>query len=112
MRTLVKNGASIGSAATLLGGVTVGECAMIGAGSVVTKDVPPYAVVAGNPARVLRFLRAPNGSESNRIPDDRDSPPLIDGDSDQCGVGFDHLDVGVPTRPNGKERHLAVAATT
>lgn len=112
MRTLVKNGASIGSAATLLGGVTVGECAMIGAGSVVTKDVPPYAVVAGNPARVLRFLRAPNGSESNRIPDDRDSHPLIDGDSDQCRVGFDHLGVGVPTRPNGKERHLAVAATT
>lgn len=112
LRTLVKNGASIGSAATLLGGVTVGECAMIGAGSVVTKDVPPYAVVAGNPARVLRYLRAPNGSESNRIPDDRDTHPLIDEDSDQCGVGFDHLDVGVSTRPNGKDRHLALAATT
>ena len=54
LRTLVKNGASIGSAATLLGGVTVGECAMIGAGSVVTKDVPPYAAVAGNPARQLK----------------------------------------------------------
>src|SRR3954447_22283240 len=52
--TLVKRGASIGSGATLLGGITVGENAIIGAGSVVTKDVPPNSVVAGNPARVLR----------------------------------------------------------
>jgi acetyltransferase-like isoleucine patch superfamily enzyme len=52
--TLVKKGASIGSSATLLCGITVGEGALIGAGSVVTKDVPPHAVVAGNPARVLR----------------------------------------------------------
>ncbi len=54
--TLVKRGASIGSSATLLCGITVGEHALIGAGSVVTRDVPPYAVVAGNPARVLRTL--------------------------------------------------------
>jgi acetyltransferase-like isoleucine patch superfamily enzyme len=54
--TLVKRGASIGSGATVLCGVTVGEYALVGAGSVVTKDVPPYAVVAGNPARVLRQL--------------------------------------------------------
>jgi acetyltransferase-like isoleucine patch superfamily enzyme len=54
--TLVKRGASIGSSATLLCGVTVGEYAMVGAGSVVTKDVPPYTVVAGNPARVLKTL--------------------------------------------------------
>ncbi len=52
--TLVKRGASIGSSATLLCGITIGEGAMVGAGSVVTKDVPPYTVVAGNPARVLR----------------------------------------------------------
>jgi acetyltransferase-like isoleucine patch superfamily enzyme len=50
--TLVKRGAAIGSGATLLCGITVGEGAMIGAGSVVTKDVPPGAVVLGNPARV------------------------------------------------------------
>jgi acetyltransferase-like isoleucine patch superfamily enzyme len=52
--TVVKRGASIGSSATLLCGITVGECAVVGAGSVVTKDVPPGAVVAGNPARVLK----------------------------------------------------------
>ncbi len=51
--TVVKEGASIGSGATLLGGITVGENAIIGAGSVVTKDVAPNTTVAGNPARVL-----------------------------------------------------------
>jgi len=52
--TVVKRGASIGSGATLLGGITVGENAIVGAGSVVTKDVPPNTTVAGNPARVLK----------------------------------------------------------
>jgi len=52
--TRVKRGASVGSGATILCGVTIGEGAIIGAGSVVTKDVPDGAVVAGNPARVLR----------------------------------------------------------
>jgi len=52
--TLVKRGASIGSGATLLCGITVGEYAIVGAGSVVTKDVPGGAVVAGNPARLLK----------------------------------------------------------
>jgi acetyltransferase-like isoleucine patch superfamily enzyme len=51
--TLVKRGASIGSGATLLCGITIGENALVGAGSVVTKDVPPGAVVAGNPARII-----------------------------------------------------------
>jgi acetyltransferase-like isoleucine patch superfamily enzyme len=54
--TVVKRGASIGSNATLLCGITIGEGAVIGAGSVVTKDVPARAVVAGNPARILRTL--------------------------------------------------------
>jgi acetyltransferase-like isoleucine patch superfamily enzyme len=54
--TLVKKGASIGSSATLLCGITVGECAIVGAGSVVTKDVPAHSVVAGNPAKVLKVL--------------------------------------------------------
>ena len=51
-QTLIKKGASIGANATIVCGVTVGEYALIGAGSVVTKDVPPYALVYGNPARV------------------------------------------------------------
>ena len=54
--TVVKRGASIGSSATLLCGITVGENAMIGAGSLVTKDVPPGVIVAGNPARVIRRI--------------------------------------------------------
>jgi acetyltransferase-like isoleucine patch superfamily enzyme len=52
--TFVRKGASIGSSATILAGVTVGEKAIVGAGSVVTKDVPPLTIVAGNPARILR----------------------------------------------------------
>lgn len=54
--TLVKRGASIGSGAVLLCGVTIGENALVGAGSVVTKDVPADTVVAGNPARVMRRI--------------------------------------------------------
>jgi acetyltransferase-like isoleucine patch superfamily enzyme len=52
--TRIGRRASIGSHATILGGVTVGENALVGAGAVVTRDVPPGAVVAGNPARILR----------------------------------------------------------
>src|SRR5581483_6534569 len=54
--TLVKRGASIGSGATLLCGITIGERAMIGAGSVVTKDVPDGAIVVGKPARVIKRI--------------------------------------------------------
>ena len=62
--TVVKRGASIGSGATLLCGITIGENAIIGAGSVVTRDVPANTVAAGNPARVLRSLK--EGEESER----------------------------------------------
>jgi acetyltransferase-like isoleucine patch superfamily enzyme len=55
-RTLVKKGASIGSGVTILANVVIGEGALVGAGSVVTKDVPPYGVVVGNPARLVRTL--------------------------------------------------------
>ncbi len=57
--TFVRRGASIGSGATILGKITIGENAIVGAGSVVTRDVPANAVVAGNPARVLRYLAMP-----------------------------------------------------
>lgn len=55
--TFIKKGASIGSSATILAGVTIGEYAIIGSGAVVTKDVPSLTVVAGNPAKVLRKLK-------------------------------------------------------
>jgi len=54
--TTIKQRASIGSNATILCGITIGEGAIIGAGSVVTKDVPAHTIVAGNPARILRNL--------------------------------------------------------
>lgn len=55
--TLVRHGASIGSGATVMSGVTIGEGALVGAGAVVTKDVPPFAVVAGVPARIVGDAR-------------------------------------------------------
>ena len=58
--TVVRKGASIGSGATILSKVTVGNNAIVGAGSVVTKDVPDNAIVAGNPARFLRFISEEN----------------------------------------------------
>jgi UDP-2-acetamido-3-amino-2,3-dideoxy-glucuronate N-acetyltransferase len=63
--TWVRKGASIGSGATILSNVVIGEHAIVGAGSVVTRDVPPYAVVAGNPARVLRRLTTEEGAPND-----------------------------------------------
>jgi acetyltransferase-like isoleucine patch superfamily enzyme len=61
-RTLIKKGASIGSGATILADVVVGENAIVGAGSTVTKNVPSNSIVAGNPARVLRYLTDTQGA--------------------------------------------------
>ena len=55
-RTVIKKGASIGSGTTILSNIVVGENAIVGAGSLVTKDVPPNSIVAGNPARFLRSI--------------------------------------------------------
>ncbi len=55
-RTVVKKGASIGSGATILANISIGENSIVGAGSVVTKDVPPNSIVAGNPARFIRKI--------------------------------------------------------
>jgi UDP-2-acetamido-3-amino-2,3-dideoxy-glucuronate N-acetyltransferase len=57
-RTLVKHGASIGANATIVCGVTLHECAFVAAGAVVTKDVPPYAMVAGVPAKIIGWMSA------------------------------------------------------
>jgi UDP-2-acetamido-3-amino-2,3-dideoxy-glucuronate N-acetyltransferase len=54
--TLVKKGASIGANATIICGITIGEYALIGAGAVVTKDVPPYALIAGNPGKQMGWV--------------------------------------------------------
>ena len=62
--TLVKRGASIGSGATLLCGITIGERAIVGAGSVVTRDVPAGAIVAGNPARVIKWISGQKGESA------------------------------------------------
>jgi acetyltransferase-like isoleucine patch superfamily enzyme len=61
--TLIGKGASIGSSTTLLCGITIGENAIVGAGSVVTRDVPPDTIVAGNPARIMRKIQ-PQGAHS------------------------------------------------
>jgi len=60
LSTTVKRGASIGSGVTLLGGITLGENSLVGAGSVVTKDVPPDTTVVGNPARILKGVGLEN----------------------------------------------------
>lgn len=57
LKICIKKGASIGANSTILPGVTIGENAMVGAGSVVTKDIPPNAVVMGNPAKIIRFIK-------------------------------------------------------
>ena len=64
--TLVKKGASIGSGSTVLSKVTIGENAIVGAGSVVTKDVPANVIVAGNPAKFMRKLDQQKTEEANR----------------------------------------------
>ncbi len=66
-RTLVRSGASIGANATILPGITLGSGCMVGAGAVVTRDVPPNAIVAGNPARVIGYVDSATGPSSTTL---------------------------------------------
>jgi acetyltransferase-like isoleucine patch superfamily enzyme len=71
--TTVRRGASIGANATILPGLTIGQYAMVGAGAVVTRSVPPYAVVVGNPARIVRYVSDTLAPE-NQVPAKADEP--------------------------------------
>lgn len=73
VRTLVQRGASIGANATILCGVTVGARAMVGAGAVVTRDVPPLAIVVGNPAVVTGYVEAREADGEMRLKSDETS---------------------------------------
>jgi UDP-2-acetamido-3-amino-2,3-dideoxy-glucuronate N-acetyltransferase len=64
--TVVKRGASLGSNSTIVCGVTIGEKALVGAGAVVTRDVPPHAIVAGNPARIIGDMRGRSEAPRSR----------------------------------------------
>jgi UDP-2-acetamido-3-amino-2,3-dideoxy-glucuronate N-acetyltransferase len=76
--TLVRKGASIGANATILPGITVGVDAMVGAGAVVTRSVPPHAVVTGNPARIARYVTAPAGTSSDAHAGSATAVPAIE----------------------------------
>jgi len=71
LRTTVERGASIGANATILPGVTIGRGAMVGAGAVVLRSVPPWAVVAGNPARIIGYADAGERTSETHPPQDR-----------------------------------------
>lgn len=77
--TLVRRGASIGSNVTIVCGVTIGEWAIVGAGAVVTRDVPSYAIVAGNPARKMGDARRPRSPRDEAHPNvlRRNAAPLV-----------------------------------
>ena len=84
--TVVRKGASIGSGATILCNVRIGENAIVGAGSVVTKDVPPNTIVAGNPARVLRTISL---SQTEDREEQHPDPIFQGGNPDQAFYGVD-----------------------
>jgi acetyltransferase-like isoleucine patch superfamily enzyme len=71
--TIVRKGASIGANATILPGIVIGQGAMVGAGAVVTRSVPPHAVVVGNPARIVRYADADRGTAASPAKADADA---------------------------------------
>ncbi len=88
----VRRGASIGANATILPGITIGKDAMVGAGAVVTRSVPPYAVVVGNPARIVRYVEEAGSPAESQTVETRSSaiPPTRDPDIRVNGVRIVH----------------------
>lgn len=97
-RTVVKKGASVGSGATVLAGLTIGENAIVGAGSVVTRDVPARTIVAGNPARIFRTLDSPGKAEN---PEANSTLHLVSAhpEAEQDSAGAQGLLAAGPTNP-------------
>lgn len=87
LETVVEPGASIGANATILPGLRVGRAAMVGAGAVVTRDVPAHAVVAGNPARIIRYALAPGVKQAAAVWDPSREAPETPGSPRDLGVG-------------------------
>ena len=98
--TLVKRGASIGANATILPGIVIGQYAMIGAGAVVTKDVPPHSIVAGNPARIIGYENS--SPIDNKLDEDQVPHPITTAENDFLisGVKIINLPLAVDLRGN------------
>jgi acetyltransferase-like isoleucine patch superfamily enzyme/dTDP-4-dehydrorhamnose 3,5-epimerase-like enzyme len=86
IRTVIRKGASIGANATILPGLTIGQCAMVGAGAVVTNDIPPFAIVVGNPARITGYVQADRDHSIRALP-----PGTVQGIEKDLGVEGVHL---------------------
>jgi len=88
LQTVVRKGASIGANATILPGVTIGSRAMVGAGAVVTKDVPPNAVVVGNPATIASYVDAPKARSALAPAPGEGEPARVAPSSSVAGVAL------------------------
>jgi len=97
-KTLVRKGASIGANATILPGLTIGQSAMIGAGAVVMKDVPPYAIVVGNPARIVGYCETTKSRSAKSKPVTSDKTALSQPAINAKGVKLYEMPVVVDLR--------------
>ena len=73
VKTIIRKGVSIGANATIISGISIGQKAMIGAGAVVTKDIPPYAIVSGNPAKIVNYVETVQEQSEQRTPESKSS---------------------------------------